>query len=232
MVRLFSVALLALVAGAMAGCRDEPLRQYRAPRQPLDRTWLEFTKGAPEGWQRVSAAGRQFVEHAFAIGPAEHGLETTVSRLARQNIEGEAALAENINRWRRQLGLPPVPADEVHKHVAESFDQPQPAMVVDITGRAPRGFMPLRTVVAILPRDQHVWFVKMQGPAEAVAAHRRQLIDFARAMRVHHMPPPPRDDQAGAAPHAWQRMPRPPDRGDLPAGHPPLTDEASPVADQ
>ena len=127
MVRLFSVALLALVAGAMAGCRDEPLRQYRAPRQPLDRTWLEFTKGAPEGWQRVSAAGRQFVEHAFAIGPAEHGLETTVSRLARQNIEGEAALAENINRWRRQLGLPPVPADEVHKHVAESFDQPQPA---------------------------------------------------------------------------------------------------------
>lgn len=64
---------------------------------------------------------------------------------------------------------------EVKVHQVPKAAQPLPPMA------APAASGPQRLLGAILPHDQQMWFVKLMGPADAVAPHAEALAEFARS---------------------------------------------------
>ena len=105
------------------------------------------------------------------------GYHTAPAPFSRLGGGGGGALP-NINRWRRQLGLPPV---------AELSDQPitplnirdDVAAMVDLS--SPQG----RTIAVMVPRpDQdETWFFKLTGPVDAVEAQKQPFIDLVQSAR-------------------------------------------------
>ncbi len=92
---------------------------------------VEYT--VPAGWR--PAPKRQFVEAAFQAGPRDAVVEVTVSDPLGGDVAG------NVNRWREQVGLPPIsdPA-ELQKTITEiPLGGAAKASVVDLPGVAPAG---------------------------------------------------------------------------------------------
>jgi len=88
-----------------------------------------------------------------------------------------ADLLSNVNRWAGQVGAPPMKAEELQK-VARQLDvNGVPATVVDISGEK------LRTIAAIVPRGERVWFFKLTGSTNTVAAQAQNFDAFAKSIR-------------------------------------------------
>lgn len=89
-------------------------------------------------------------------------------------LEGEGGGAlMNINRWRGQMGLPPIASveDPSVERTAEG------ALMVRLTDAGGEKGM----AGAILPEDGRTWYFKMTGPAGAVGAERASFDAFVRA---------------------------------------------------
>ena len=68
---------------------------------------------------------------------------------------------DNVNRWRKELKLPPVEADQITSEPV-TIDS-LPGSLYDLPGATSR------TVVASLPRNGATWFFKMRGDKDTVA---------------------------------------------------------------
>jgi hypothetical protein len=81
----------------------------------------------------------------------------------------------NVNRWRKQIGLPDAPGGELTSMVSP-LDPAQPeAILVDMTNNNKR------LLGAIVPRDGRYWFYKLLGDAEAVAPEKESFVAFAKS---------------------------------------------------
>jgi hypothetical protein len=99
---------------------------------------VELTKEAgkpiawklPEGWKQLPGNEIEFRYATFSIA-ADEALEVSVSRV--DNIK--AAKLDNINRWRRQIGLGAIQEDQVDQFSkSETIKSGEPAWRVDMTG--------------------------------------------------------------------------------------------------
>jgi hypothetical protein len=81
----------------------------------------------------------------------------------------------NVNRWRKQIGLPEAQAAELTSMVSP-LDPAQPeAILVDMTNNNKR------LLGAIVPRDGRYWFYKLLGDAEAVAPEKESFVAFVKS---------------------------------------------------
>lgn len=81
----------------------------------------------------------------------------------------------NVNRWRRQLKLPEVTAQDLQPLVS-SLDPSNPqSLLVDMAGNGQE------LIGAIVPRDGRYWFYKLQGDAGAVTPQKNAFIAFAKS---------------------------------------------------
>jgi hypothetical protein len=81
----------------------------------------------------------------------------------------------NINRWRKQIGLPDAQGGELTSMVSP-LDPAQPeAILVDMTNNNKR------LLGAIVPRAGSYWFYKLLGDAEAVAPEKEAFVAFAKS---------------------------------------------------
>ncbi len=164
----------------------------------------------PEGWEeRPPSALRQ---GDFRV-PALPDLECYVT----VSPGDGGGVVPNVDRWRRQMGLPPMAAGE-----AEGLPRIPVAgrsgPLVDLRGTfagmgggtAREGWRMLGAV-GVLPGA--TIFVKMTGPEAAVAAERTRFLALAASLR----PGAPRTGGAIAPP-----LPAGAEDGGLPAGHPPV----------
>lgn len=84
----------------------------------------------------------------------------------------------NINRWRNQLGLPPVEEADLNQlmqHVDLSGGHAHVVFLESADGQAILG--------AILPQGNGTWFFKMQGPRSVVANQRQPFSDFLQTIQ-------------------------------------------------
>lgn len=86
-----------------------------------------LTWKAPLGWKEEGASGMRLA--SFRI-PAARDMELTVTALPK---EGGSVL-QNVNRWRKQLALPPLEADELGAETRRAQLGGQDASLVDLTG--------------------------------------------------------------------------------------------------
>ena len=130
----------------------------------------------PADWQEGQLA--QFLVAKFVIGSGDASAAVNVSSLAGEG----GGLLPNINRWRGQLGQPPVTdADIAALPTVDATDVK--ATLVDIAGTDARSGKPARLVGMIVPLGGQTWFYKLMGDANVVAQQKDALIKFVQSAK-------------------------------------------------
>ncbi|NBD38781.1 MAG: hypothetical protein GVY10_09445 [Verrucomicrobia bacterium] len=86
-------------------------------------------------------------------------------------------LAANLNRWRRQIGLPPLAPGEVESAVTRVPVGDKEAVLCRMEGETQA------TMAAIFEHDGNSWFLKMTGPRSSVAANAESFTQFVETVR-------------------------------------------------
>jgi hypothetical protein len=137
----------------------EALGQTAAPRWEVPAGWIDGRQTATRRGS-YTVAGATDVDISVTSFPGDVG-----------------GLAANINRWRGQIGLAPLPGAQAEAHASALEIAGLPGQWVDISGPQ------LRTLAGIVMRDGVSWFFKMTGPLDAVAAQEAPLRAFLASVR-------------------------------------------------
>ena len=127
----------------------------------------------PKDW-RTSEPNSSMLLASFSIGSEVDGpAEVTVSSLG----GGGGGLLANINRWRRQLSLPALAADELGDATRSLALDGLAARFVDIKGAEQR------IAAAIVTVGAQTWFYKMMGSPQTVGKQIDAFTAFVQSVR-------------------------------------------------
>ncbi len=233
--RRYRLAVLLTAGLALAGCKDTRIVSYRVaketPSNPPAMTAADPGSAihwqTPSGWEEQPAGGMR--QGSFTV-PGPDGTKADMSVITFPgDVGGDLA---NLNRWRGQLGLPPVGAAELPDAFAKVKAPAGEFLVADLVGQAPSdgGTEPPRILGAILAQTGQTWFFKLSGQDKLVESQKPTFLSFLQSVRF--------TSAAGAPPASGRAQTTntndlPPDaRGvpaqgalaadTLPPGHPPI----------
>lgn len=136
---------------------------------------------APKGWKEMPANSIRV--GSFLI-ESEEGKKADISVIPLAGIAG-GNLA-NVNRWRGQIGLPPISEEELAKG-SEELETPAGRMVIiDIvsTETVIDNKYKARVIAAILPKGNTTWFFKMVGEDGLAASTKPAFKEFLNSVRL------------------------------------------------
>jgi hypothetical protein len=136
--------------------------------QPADAGTSQFQWKIPDAWQTLPAGQMQVAK--FSV-PEKDGAKAEVSVSVFPSDTG-GTLA-NVNRWRRQLGLPEVDENGLQSCVT-GLDATPGSVLVTLTNEQ------RQMLGAIVPREGKWWFYKMTGDAPAVASAHEDFVRFVK----------------------------------------------------
>ena len=122
--------------------------------------------------------------------------------------------AANVNRWRGQVGLPVLSADNLQKTSEPIEISGQSAQLYDIAGVNPASGDTTRITAAIEHRADVTWFFKMTGDADLVEQQKPAFLAFLKSLKF-----------SGTAAHAEM----PSMSSGLPPNHPAIGDMTAPA---
>src|SRR5438477_13122323 len=134
-----------------------------APPQTTSAPPIKWTM--PEGWTEVPPSSMRYASFSAS---AEEGGKIDISVVTFPGDGGSDA--DNINRWRGQMGLAPVDANAVTSQVAPLKIENTTFSTIDIAGNK------TRTIAAWTRRDGRVWFFKATGPAAAIEKEKANFV--------------------------------------------------------
>lgn len=199
----WSVVSLALVVAVLVACDNKSeIKVYRVSKAPLEEKssqqqnampanapspsmpggmgsgmttrdasapQLKWTK--PEGWNEVPASSMRYA--SFSAGGNENKIDISVVM-----FPGEGGSdVENVNRWRGQIGLPPMSLAAVTSQITTLKAGDATFAMVDIADAN------ARTLAAWVRRDARVWFFKVMGPSAAVEKEKPNFVKFVQSVR-------------------------------------------------
>jgi hypothetical protein len=179
-----------------AGCdRDaDGIRTYSSPKDPPPAPAKVAQGGGkihwtvrPE-WKALPPGEFSMNDYEISANPP---LKLSVSQV---KLMGSpiVTLLENVNRWRRQLGLPPVSQEELGNAVTSGDADGRPMFSVDLT--TPAGAPEAkRTLAALVFEPGTAYAFKVMGPADLVGAHKA---DFDKVLASIHYDAPGSDHAA------------------------------------
>jgi hypothetical protein len=130
----------------------------------------------PQGWKRHPAG--QFAVLAFEVNAGGKTAQVTASLLPGTG----GGLAANVNRWRKQLDLPPAGEEQVRKDLREIAVAGAKAPYVDLLGPEAGG-QRKEILGVVVERGGQTWFFKMTGPAELVTRQKPAFEEFVRSVQ-------------------------------------------------
>lgn len=185
-----------LVAGLIgwAGCNEDEIRVYRAPKEPqvsVDMTVSDPAASTPprqpiqwtvpEGWRRLPG-NRPMRVATFEAGDPANPVQIAVSSFPGQ----VGGLLANVNRWRGQVGLEPIEEADLTQQAVSLTPNGLHGILVDLTGHDAEdsGGAGQRILAAIL-RDQGgvSWVVKAMDRPSVIDAHKDAIITFIGSFR-------------------------------------------------
>jgi hypothetical protein len=185
---------IVLAALAIAGCRREQVTHYRVEKgietqgatvsaapagmsgdvAPPPRPEARLAWSLPRGWTEDVSGGMRY---ATLKPPAAAGkLDVSVVVLPGP-AGGELA---NVNRWRGQIGLPPISEADLPAARKVVLSQAGELAVYDFTSD---GQQKSRMVAALAEIEGSTWFLKMAGDAEPVANARPDFLKLLESLR-------------------------------------------------
>lgn len=139
---------------------------------------------APASWKQQPAQGLRKAE--FAIGDGKQLARVTLIDFPATEGPMIADPLSNINRWRREVGL-----DEIQQGALASATERiqidgQPAtfaaMIPD-AAKSEQSQAALATLAAIVRSGERIWFIKMMGSRELVAARKDEFKTFLKSIK-------------------------------------------------
>lgn len=174
-----------------------------------------FLYDLPEGWERLESNQMRIVNVRPAGDPRAECYLMTLPAMG-------GGIADNVNRWRAQMGLPEISAEEVEDLprrglLREGIEGVYVDLEGTFTGMGGPEREDWRMLGLIVPiRELHqTLFLKLTGPADVVAGEVDAFEEFCDSLRANpqtvrgmdpeHPPPPPPAPAEGGAPHdlAW-----------------------------
>ena len=93
---------------------------------------------------------------------------------------------ENVNRWREEVGLPATTEDALDQEIEKLEIDGQQATFVRLvpdTNKPEQSQADRATLAAMVTSGDRIWFVKMTGNRELVAAQEEQFKSFLKSFR-------------------------------------------------
>ncbi|MDP3850867.1 MAG: hypothetical protein Q8Q59_10210 [Luteolibacter sp.] len=174
------------------------------------------TDSPPEGWKKQAASAMRQLSYLVEGGDGAAG---DVSLIILGGNAGSDL--DNTNRWRAQLGLPPVDEAAFRQSAETLVTQLGSALLVDLEGLPEGGDAKKdgRILGVISHTNDSIWFFKMRGNAALTAAQKSNFIQWVQSAKpaapgkvpMHGTPPgedftPPSASSTPAAdgPVTWQ----------------------------
>jgi hypothetical protein len=187
--------LFMVLSLALASCRDARVASYRIPKEkesevvppaePSAPTPIvtvaakpvsELTWSAPARWKPKQASSMR--RGSFDVGEGPGPFADLAITAFPGNVGGDLA---NVNRWRGQLGLPPIAEAELPAALQALPANGLAIQLADLTGGTTDN--PQRMLGAIVPHGGATWFFKLTGPAAIVGAEKARFIEFLGTVR-------------------------------------------------
>ena len=143
---------------------------------------LKYT--LPAGWKEKSLT--QMRVASFEISDNGKAVDVSVIPLGAMS-GGDAA---NINRWRGQVGLPPLNEDALAKLAEKVEVVSQPADLYDLAGTSPGSGDPERIIGTILHSDTATWYFKMSGDADLAEKQKNNFVAFLKSVTFDKLAAP------------------------------------------
>ncbi len=228
--------VLGAMAALLAACeKQREIQSYRVPKEPAQaeqvmggmgggempapasqNTQPAITGETPPNWLPQALSS---MRQASFLVKGDNGATADISLII---LNGKAGgTLENINRWRQQLALPPISAEDMPKNSRQIETPLGPLTAVNFEGQPQEGGAEKdgRIVAALGERDGDEWFFKMRGNSKLVEANSEAFLKWAASVKKSDAPAPASNSPAMAADNT------------LPPDHPPLAG-GSPPADQ
>jgi len=175
---------------ALAGCSGKDITSYRVPKDagaaasapsavataPGAQPGLHWDVPAP--WQPQAASGLRVASYLTPGKAGGAGADVSVVTFGGA---GGDTLA-NINRWRGQLKLAPISAEQLPAEVSALEAPAGHFSVADIRGEPADGRAAARILGAWLEEPGQVWFFKMMGPEDVVESQKEAFFQFIRSV--------------------------------------------------
>jgi hypothetical protein len=159
---------VAAVCNAQGGNKSPENARAMPPR---DLSTPQIKWKTSEGWSEVPPSSMRYA--SFSAGANGGKIDISVV-----TFPGEGGSdADNVNRWRQQIGLPLLTGEAMGSNFAQLKSADATFATVDITG--PKA----RTVAAWTRRDGRVWFFKATGPNAAVEKEKPNFVKFIQSVR-------------------------------------------------
>ena len=147
-----------------------PQQVAAGPPQTTSAPPIKWT--TPEGWTDVPPSSMRYASFS---APEEEGGKIDISVVTFPGDGGSDA--DNVNRWRGQMGLAPVDANAVTSQVTALKTEDTTFSTTDIAGDK------TRTIAAWTRRDGRVWFFKASGSNAAVEKEKPNFVKFIESVR-------------------------------------------------
>jgi hypothetical protein len=189
-------AATALLLTVVLGCDRNQVAHYRVPKdsgsdQAMGMPPMDLPSGAmpetgaqsksglkwilPKGWSQETGSGMRY---ATLKPPTPGKLDVSVIMLPGQ-AGGELA---NVNRWRSQIGLPPLDAATEAAQRTIMKTKAGDLAVFDFTGQ---GQAKSRMVAGLITTsDGNTWFLKMSGDAGPVGQAKSDFLRLMGSIRL------------------------------------------------
>jgi hypothetical protein len=125
----------------------------------------------PESWNEVPPSAMRYA--SFSAGAGSDKIDISVV-----TFSGEGGSdADNVNRWRQQLQLPPMSPEAVATQVTPLQTEASTFATTDIAGPN------TRTLAAWTRREGRAWFFKATGPTAAIEKEKQNFVKFVQSIR-------------------------------------------------
>ena len=202
--------MLAGLLIAVTGCNRQDIRIYTVPKETTRQEVAASSGGGdltpdskpgltwktPEGWNEVPPGEMRVA--SFRVN-GENGRQADVSIVPLPGLAGRDL--DNVNRWRGQVGLPPVAEGELTNLAQPITVAGQSGQLYELAGKATGSDDPTRILAVVLRREGTAWFFKMTGDDDLVGKQKPVFLDFLKTLNF--------ESSAAAA-------------AELPPSHPPI----------
>ncbi len=125
----------------------------------------------PPGWSEVPPSAMRYA--SFNAGTGESKIDISIVMFPG---DGGSDI-ENVNRWRGQIGLPPMSEAAITSKITTVKADDATFAMADLAGAN------ARTLAAWVRRDARVWFFKATGPSAAVEKEKQNFVKFIQSVR-------------------------------------------------
>jgi hypothetical protein len=142
-----------------------------------------FKFEAPAGWQQQPATGMR--KAAFIVKDGDRQADITVIDLP-ASAPSIADPLQNVNRWRTEIGLAPVTQEQIGDIVKKIEVDGKPsdyAELIPDSAKPEESQAAEATIAAAVPAEGMIWFFKMRGNRDVVAAQRDNFKTFLDSIR-------------------------------------------------